>query len=360
MKDKSLAVVIATIRPEAFKTWIEAWKTELHNVMLYVVEDAPYKTDNAVKFACNVVGARHYAWQEIDADLGSKSWIIPRRTSAIKSYGFLKAYQDGHDYIWTLDDDCLPEDNRAPYAHTLKFFLGLSQADDSWYNTIEKHGLYPRGYPYGIRQDGQLVMIHHGLWSGVPDLDGVTALEHHKLRLDPATSIDRIPTGQMFPMCGMNLAFRREMTPAMYFLLQGRQRDTTYDEFAFAVDGAPATNPLPFDRFDDIWAGLFAKRIADHLGYAVTTGSPSVLHTKLSDPTQRVIKEAPGIAAHEILWPKIASPHVLHGGHTTVKSCYKALADRVDSASYDTGLPFPDYWRKLSDAMHIWTELFDA
>lgn len=359
---KSLAVVIATCRPESFKKWIEAWKTELHNTLLYVVEDAPCKTDNAVKFACNIVGARHYSWQEIDDDLGRKSWIIPRRTSAIKSYGFLKAYQDGCDYIWTLDDDCLPEPDTGmfppDYTNSLRHFLGMDQADDSWYNTIEDTGLYPRGYPYGIRQKKKPVMIHHGLWSGVPDLDGVTALEHHALRLKPATGIDLIPTGQMFPMCGMNLAFRREMVPAMYFGLQGRKRDSAYDQFTFAIDGVPATDPLPFDRFDDIWAGLFAKRICDHLGYAVTTGAPSILHTKESDPTQRVLKEAPGIAAHEILWPKIASPHVLHGGHTTVKSCYKALANRVDSASFDAGIPFPDYWKKLAQAMDLWTELF--
>ena len=347
---KSLAVVIATCREDSMNRWLDAWQPNLADVPVYVIEDNP-----APKMSLRIAGYKHvtrWSWHGIDAELGKKAWIIPRRTSAIKSFGFLKAYRDGHDYIWTLDDDCLPEDFRTSYTDDIAFYLGLSQARDSWYNTIEEHGLYPRGYPYGIRQEADPVMIHHGLWSGVPDLDGVTALEHHKLRLKPAVGIERVPTGQMFPMCGMNLAFRREMAPAMYFGLQGRERNVEHNSI---IEG---TKPLPFDRFDDIWAGLFAKRICDHLGYAVTSGAPSIIHTKESDPTQRVIKEGPGIAAHEILWPKIASPHVLHGGHTTVKSCYSHLAERVDSASFDTGMPYPDYWKKLAEAMHLWTELF--
>jgi hypothetical protein len=345
MTDPKLAVVIATCRPESFKRWIDAWKRELHDVMIYVVEDAPCKTDNEIKAACRVIGAKHYTWREIDEALGPKSWIIPRRTSAIKSYGFLAAHQDAYDYIWTLDDDCFPENLTYGYAGLVQQRLSQEQSNDSWFNTIGDSGLYPRGYPYGIRQDRQPVMIHHGLWSGVPDLDGITALEYSKLRFEPFHAVERVPTGKMFAMCGMNLVFRREMTPAMYFGLQGEQ----------ATGGA--TTPLPFDRFDDIWAGLFAKKVCDHLGYAVTSGGPSIIHTKESDPTMRVIKEGPGIAANEILWQCIANPYLLHGGHTTVKSCYTALARVVESAAGK--LPYPDYWTKLAEAMQIWTELFE-
>jgi len=346
----SLAVVIATCRPDSFKRWVEAWKQELHGAYLYVVEDQPYKTDD-VKFACRILGSCHSSWHEIDTDLGDKSWIIPRRTSAIKSYGFLQAYNDGHDYIWTLDDDCFPEVKN--YIPTLKHLLEIDQIDDSWWNTITDTGLYPRGYPYGIRQAKQPVMVHHGLWSGVPDLDGITALEHHSLRLGGASGHERVPTGTFFPMCGMNLAFRREIAPAMYFMLQGRVRDTGYDQYSF--NGEPGTNPLPFDRFDDIWAGLFAKKICDNFGYAVTSGAPSILHTKESDPTQRVIKEGPGIAAHELLWRIIADARI-PSSIRSAGGAYAYLANVVDSASTD--LPYPEYWTKLAEAMHIWTELF--
>lgn len=49
-----------------------------------------------------------------------------------------------------------------------------------------------------------------------------------------------IPKGTLFPMCGMNLAFNRELIgPAMYFGLMG--------------DGQP------IGRYDDMWAGWCIK-----------------------------------------------------------------------------------------------------
>lgn len=49
-----------------------------------------------------------------------------------------------------------------------------------------------------------------------------------------------IPKGTLFPMCGMNLGFDRELIgPAMYFGLMG--------------DGQP------IGRYDDMWAGWCVK-----------------------------------------------------------------------------------------------------
>lgn len=49
-----------------------------------------------------------------------------------------------------------------------------------------------------------------------------------------------IPKGTLFPMCGMNLAFDRDLIgPAMYFGLMG--------------DGQP------IGRYDDMWAGWCTK-----------------------------------------------------------------------------------------------------
>lgn len=49
-----------------------------------------------------------------------------------------------------------------------------------------------------------------------------------------------IPKGTLFPMCGMNLAFNRELIgPAMYFGLMGEGQ--------------------PVGRYDDMWAGWCMK-----------------------------------------------------------------------------------------------------
>lgn len=54
-----------------------------------------------------------------------------------------------------------------------------------------------------------------------------------------------IPKGTLFPMCGMNLAFNRELIgPAMYFGLMG--------------DGQP------IGRYDDMWAGWCMKVSISH------------------------------------------------------------------------------------------------
>lgn len=355
------AVVIATCRQDSMQRWLDAWRPELRETAIYMIEDSfsPVMELNITGYT----NFRRWSWSGIDRILGENSWIIPRRTSAIKSFGFLKAHQDGYTHIWTLDDDCYPEDDREyPTGQLMQLSLRESAAieDPSWWNTITPTGLYPRGYPYGIRQKTSPVMIHHGLWSGVPDLDGITALEYADFRTEPATTAQVVPRGAFFPMCGMNLAFRREMVPAMYFGLQGHERDATYDQYSFsrvpgAISRVPGTSPLPFDRFDDIWAGLFAKKVCDHLGYTVTSGSPSILHTRESDPTMRVIKEGPGIAAHEILWRKVAD-HAIAPGLNTVGGSYCDLAGLVESIADD--LPYPDYWRKLAKAMRIWTEQF--
>jgi hypothetical protein len=342
----SIAVVIATNRQESINRWFDAWRYTLKDHAIYVVEDNPKKSFTLRSEGWDNVA--HDSWAQIDADLGKDSWIIPRRTSAIKSYGFLRAFRDGHDIIWTLDDDCFPESETywgTGYPTTLRDIYAQEILNRDWWNTISKHGLYPRGYPYGIRQETSPVMVHHGLWSGVPDLDGITALEHHGLLLDEARGTEVIPKGRMFPMCGMNLSFHRDMTPAMYFGLQG----------AFFPKGLAGTQPtpLPFDRFDDIWAGLFAKRVLDQMNWAVTSGAPSIVHTKESDPTMRVIKEGPGIAVNEKLWRWVANAQI---NGRTPGSAYRNLAvSLVDFAKHDDDRK--DYWALLSRAMRTWTEI---
>ena len=64
-------------------------------------------------------------------------------------------------------------------------------------------------------------------------------------------SCDRGLQGTLFPMCGMNLAFDRELIgPAMYFGLMG--------------DGQP------IGRYDDMWAGWCTKARAC-VGHAAAT-----------------------------------------------------------------------------------------
>jgi reversibly glycosylated polypeptide len=81
------AIVIPTCRPDSFRDWWRAWQGLFgHDDELIVVEDAPRKAiDAPTKY--------HYSHAEIDAELGAQSWIISRRDSAIRSFGFWVAWE---------------------------------------------------------------------------------------------------------------------------------------------------------------------------------------------------------------------------------------------------------------------------
>ena len=134
-------------------------------------------------------------------------------------------------------------------------------------------------------------------------------------------------------MCSMNLAFRREATPLMYFPLMGED---------------PSGTRWGYDRFDDIWAGIFAKKILDHLGLSVVNGSPFVEHRKASDVKKNLLKERRGMAVNEHLWEWVSVARLTQ---KTPALCYEELAAKI-------AFPETRYFRNLRDAMRIWARLF--
>lgn len=134
------------------------------------------------------------------------------------------------------------------------------------YDPYREGADFVRGYPFSLRE-GIPTAVSHGLWLNIPDYDAPTQLvkplerntryskealvkhcicfwnsnvltvcSHHRY----VDAVLTIPKGTFFPMCGMNLAFNRELIgPAMYFGLMG--------------DGQP------IGRYDDMWAGWCMK-----------------------------------------------------------------------------------------------------
>jgi hypothetical protein len=173
------------------------------------------------------------------------------------------------------------------------------------------------------------VVLNHGLWNGVPDFDAATQLLASRMEISGDWSDQTISRGSYFPMCSMNIAWRTEFTAAMYFLLMGAD--------------------YPFDRFGDIWGGVLAKRVADHLGLAMNSGSPGVLHERASNVFANLAKESRGLAVNETFWRAVDSV-VLTA--ESVPSAYAQLADRLP-------LEQPEFV-SLRRAMHTWAELFTA
>lgn len=325
-KNFHATIVVPTIREESILKFLTLWKKEFKGHRVIIVEDNPSKSFPLPKWV------EHYSWQDIDKDLGKNSWIIPRRSDCVRSYGYYKAWQKKTDFIVTLDDDCYPEKSYKPsYLQQMYNALEKQWDDDRWWNTL-RGKIIPRGYPYNIRDEKLPTIINHGLWSNVPDLDALTQKKIPNYRTKPAKKSEKVPYGSFFPMCGMNLAFRPDIVPALYFLLMGRNQK---EEF------------YPYDRFGDIWAGIFVKKIADHLGYAFSSGSPSVLHSRASNVEVNLKKETPGYPINEELWKKVSEVGL---SGTTFKACYKELAEKLNMKG--------EYWKSLKEAMSLWTKLF--
>ncbi|CAB4264808.1 unnamed protein product [Prunus armeniaca] len=147
-----------------------------------------------------------------------------------------------------------------------------------------------------------------------------------------------IPGGTLFPMCGMNLAFNRELIgPAMYFGLMGIRE--------------------PIGRYGDMWSGWCVKVICDHLGYGVKTGLPYIWHSKASDPIIAFVnlrEEYYGFFWQEELNPFFQSA-VRTKACTTVQKCYIELSKQVKD---ELGRIDP-YFLKLADAMVTWVGAWD-
>lgn len=317
-------VVVPTIREQCITDFLDAWKDELSGVPICLIEDNPERT-----FRLSGANLHHWCWQDIEERLGASSWIIPRRTDCVRSFGYWLAAQDAPDMIVTLDDDCYPDPESPGFLerHWNHLTGAAGDSETAWVSSVD--GVVPRGVPYFATSRSAPVLINHGLWKGVPDFDAATQLVQERQPAPLTLRQQTIPRGRYFPMCGMNLAWKPEATPALYFLLMGRD--------------------YAYDRFGDIWAGVLVKKIADHLGYAVTSGDPTIIHQRASNPFANLRKEAPGLEINERFWQAVDAVQLTA---SDVRGCYAELAAR---------LPLEDeYFLKLREAMSLWAGLFAA
>lgn len=320
-------IVVPTIREDSIIQFLEKWRGVFSKHRVIVVEDNPEKT-------FKISGVEHYAWKEIDEDLGEDSWIIPRRTDAIRNYGFLKAAQDKPDMILTMDDDCYPwqsptggNDIVESHWHALEE-PGVAEP---YFNTMHelRSSIKPRGFPYDITE--ARTVINHGLWNNVPDLDGKTQLKNPNMKTNFTNKSQQVPVGNLFPMCGMNLAFRLEALPLMYFWPMGEGQ--------------------PYHRFADIWMGVTAKKVCDQLGLSVRSGGPVVFHSRASNAEKNIELEEPGLPVNEQLWKTVLRP--VQPSYN-MESTYLTLIKKIKAELVMTD---PNYGSNLLEAAKLWLQM---
>jgi hypothetical protein len=291
------------------------------------------------------------------------SHVIPVRCHAETSFGFLLAYEEQPHLVLELDDDTFPVAGSPiidGHFANLQSHDGLVvSSPNAWYNSVEnlqlnvRDQIFPRGHPYdpSVRSTelswsnaSSRIVLNMGLWLGDPDLDALTILSrggmHGKCDVK-STKIRRnrvvVREGTYFALCSMNTAFKPEIIPAFYQLYM---------------------NYMGIDRFDDIWSGIFLKKVADHLGIGLSLGGPVVRHEKRPRDVFRDLRaENEGMAINEILW-RIINGLDLEG--KDYWTAYRSLSEGLELALRKLGRPF---WRKLirvqTRKMQAWLRLID-
>ena len=261
----SICCVIPTIRPEGYNAFLERWKDqfELHNVKLVTVWDGEEPTIE-------------HNGQTIKAEDIEGHELVANFCAGVRNLGFLfvAQYLKDVEYIVTLDDDMSPNgDTIGDHIKTLQKRLPIS-----WFSHSGE--TYMRGFPYGVRQEAP-VMLSHGIWYKNYDWDAPTQLlnnnEGHADFYKGA-----IPKGSFFNFCGMNVAFKREALPYIYY--------------------APVSDFKGAERFDDIFAGIEFKPDFDRLNWAIATGYASCIHERASNVFTNLEKECTGIKYNETYW----------------------------------------------------------
>ncbi len=256
-----VAVVVPTIRPASYEKFLKAWFPfiEKHDASLIKVVDGENPTAGG-KTVKEIMGK--------DADL------IFNKNDGVRNLGFayIAKYLPQVEVIITLDDDVLPyEDPIQSHLEALRLNVSTS-----WVSTASE---FMRGFPYSVRNESEVV-LSHGVWEGVKDYDAPTQLVNGNKDVTFYKGV--IPKGVYYPMCGMNIAFKRKMLPYMYF--------------------APMGYRVGMDRFADIWLGVTSKRIIDRNGWAVVSGYAKVKHERASNVFKNLQKEAKGLELNETFW----------------------------------------------------------
>jgi len=256
---KNIAVICGTIRPETIDNFKKEWQPffDKHNVEFILVMDGD---DQYIEHD----GKR----------INIKSDLVSKFSAGCKQLGFLYILQSlpNVEYVICLDDDVSPiGDPIQDHIDALDRRVPIS-----WLSTASD---YMRGFPYGVRTESP-VMLSHGVWEGVYDWDAPSQLLKSEKVVEFYKGV--IPKGIYFPCCGMNLAFRREALPYIYF--------------------APVGNLKGGERFDDIFMGIMMVEEFAKQGWGIVSGYAKVFHQRASNVFNSLEKEATGIKHLEGFW----------------------------------------------------------
>ena len=317
--NKNLTCVVAISNEKSFRKFHKAWSNELEGQKLIIIENNAGKT-----FQIKDEDITHLSWVDIDSDLGKNYWIIPRNSPALISYGCWKATKRGAEIIVILDENSEPGNKPVLKRHAE--VLNSHEEENAWTEILKN--IKPKGVPFHNRNRKLPIALNHGMWTENAVLDAATELSLNSDSPEISVNETIIPRGHYFSMSSINLAFTSDIAPLMYFLLMG-------DEY-------------PFEGFGDIWCGVIAKKILDHLNLGCRSGDPFVKNFKEIDIWKSLRSEASTLPVNESLWEKIDS-YVFTSDNPAV--CYRQIGNMISSWGHP-------YFQKMGSAMSLWAGMF--
>jgi reversibly glycosylated polypeptide/UDP-arabinopyranose mutase len=263
-----IAVIVPTIRPESWNDFTHYWDELFvkHGVLLIKVDDqSKYPDVITLDYTKN-----NLVPDKIITINKPLDWVF-NKTDGCRNLGFYAAYLQSAEIFISLDDDVYPLPGTDPIQDHINA-LNM-QVSPNWMSTAQDWRV--RGIPVGGEK--WPVMLSHGVWVGVPDFDAPTQLLNPNVQ-NIAFNRTNVPHGVLFPLCIMNVAFRRELLPWMYQAPMGQR----LAEFGLPVG----------DRFADIWSGVVAKLACDLNQWGVVTGYSTIYHSRASNVFTNLRKEA--------------------------------------------------------------------
>jgi|GEM_PF-1414494 len=385
--NEGFAIVVPTNRMlSSWLSYTENFRIFHHSpdeVILIVVDDySPYVNENTK--ILEKAGVPYEYWtipMQIDffkKSFGSnweKYWdIIPHRTDACRSFGYIIAALKNVDVIITYDDDNWAlslRENDFDYlgAHDVvnSYIKEIEvSSTNGWFNTIfmlitePPNRIYARGYPYSKRGIDQYyykssegnVMLNVGLWTGNPDVDAITVLSEGTMNGLPITKTTGLKShkrvllskGTFAPINTANTAYSIRLLPIMYDTFQGAY-----------------VGELKLDRFGDIWCNLFIEKIMAKIGGRISIGIPIVEHRREPRNTfEDFMKEFWGIIVSERLFYTINEIEINAKSYTAAYlELISQLEKRLDFLSFDKE-SLRKYFNKLLSSMRLWVEILSS
>ncbi|KAJ0972419.1 hypothetical protein J5N97_020378 [Dioscorea zingiberensis] len=333
-------VVIAALHPN-LTTFLEEWRPILSRYHLIILKDPDMKEELQIPS-----GFDHQVYTKVDMEKVAGQTSINFSGHSSRYFGYLISCKK---YIISIDDDCLParDDQGFLVDAVAQHVTNLSTpATPFFFNTLydpyRKGADFVRGYPFSLRNGVECVMSC-GLWLNIADYDAPTqAVKPDERNLRYVDAVLTVPVRSMMPVSGINVAFRRDIVGPAFF-----------PALRLAGEGK-----CRWETMEDIWCGMCAKLVCDHLGLGVKSGLPYVWRghgVDGGDALESLKKEWEGVKLMEHVVPFFQSVRLPRTA-VTAEDCVIKIAGMVREQLGPLDLVF----KHAADAMEAWVKLWKA